>query len=85
MNKKRAILIVVCLTIIFMVALLAIDTSVTAANVENVLNFFGVVNGLKIQSLFFENLEPRTVYHTGVMIAIASWICFVIVFLEAVF
>jgi hypothetical protein len=88
MKKKTAIFTVFCLTVIFMTSLLTIDISVTAENVNSafssvraLLKAFDVLVDFKAQSVFSSDVEPRVMYHAGVLIAITSWLCFVGVFL----
>ena len=61
---KLEIVVLLCLTMLFMTAISAIDIGATMYNL-----------GLRGENLFFVNVEPRIIYHAGLLI---STLCFLI-------
>ena len=71
------IFLLICLTVLFEMFLWLIDVSVSAINVNCFLT--GSPNGIPtarmvLQSLVFDNIEPRVSYHFALVGLIALWL-----------
>lgn len=69
-NRKKEIklLFSICLTVIFMVGVHCIDLGASMKFLELV----GIEG--HAESLFFSNIEPRILYHTGIILIIACFL-----------
>ena len=66
--KKSLFMAMICLTVIFMVGMLAMDIGVTGQIME-------AGNGeVRASSLLLKDVEPRIVYHAGVVVVIMCWL-----------
>jgi hypothetical protein len=72
---KKLIIALFCLTVIFMTGMLAIDVGATAQAIEACSREIRLVAA----SLILGNLEPRIVYHAGVLTVILCWITLIAV------
>jgi hypothetical protein len=81
MEKKTLVVALFCLTVIFMIGMLAMDIGATAQIIEACSN-----NQMKLTaaSLFISSIEPRITYHAGVLIIIACWLILVFILVEMI-
>jgi hypothetical protein len=81
MQKKTLVAALFCLTVIFMIGMLAIDTGASSQIIEACSN-----NKIKMftASLFISSMEPRITYHSGVLIVIACWLILVFILVEMI-
>lgn len=71
--KKEKFIWLVCLTMVFMVGLQAMDMGASLKIIET--------SGVKTQAegLFFTNVEPRVLYHAGLLVVVLSWLILCII------
>jgi hypothetical protein len=81
MDKKTLVVALFCLTIIFMIGMLAMDTGATAQIIEACSN-----NQMKLTaaSLFISSIEPRIIYHVGVLTVILCWLILIFILISVI-
>jgi hypothetical protein len=81
MDKKTLVVALFCLTVIFMIGMLAMDIGATAQIIEACSN-----NQMKLTaaSLFISSIEPRITYHVGVLTVILCWLILVFILISVI-
>ena len=81
MDKKTLIVALFCLTVIFMIGMLAMDIGATAQIIEACSN-----NQMKLTaaSLFISSIEPRITYHVGVLTVILCWLVLISILVKMI-
>jgi hypothetical protein len=81
MDKKTLVVALFCLTVIFMIGMLAMDIGASSQIIEACSN-----NKIKMftASLFINSIEPRITYHVGVLTVIACWIVLISILVSVI-
>lgn len=74
-NKKKMFW-MLCLTIIFMISIQAMDLGASLKIME--------ISGIRVhaEGLIFTNVEPRILYHAGLLLAILCWVFLCIILIK---